>query len=153
MTFDKIGVDEELVAEKIEERGLDAAKAVIEIGDRGDSEMESVGVALLGQTVDDRSAGITEVHDFSSLVDGFARRVVDSLTKDLHVEMAAKEQNLGMSSRDEETDKRKLWHAAVVILLDEMGEHMGLEVVDFQEGDIQSLRKTFGKRDAHHKRA
>ena len=51
--------------------------------------MKRIGVAIFGQTVYHRAAGIAEIHDFGRLVDGLAGGIVDGLTQHLDIEMAA----------------------------------------------------------------
>ena len=80
MVFDELGVEFELVAEKVEEGCFDAAEAVVEIGDVGSGKGVGVVVALSCQTVDDWAAWVAEIHDFGGFVDGFAGGVVDGLT-------------------------------------------------------------------------
>ena len=140
------------VAQEIEERCFDSAEAVVVAGYDWGGEMEGVGVALLGQPVYHRAARVAKVHDFGCLVDGFACRIVDSLTQHLDVEMTAEEENLCVSARDQQTDKRELRDGAVVVFFDEMRQDMRLEVVHLDKGNGECLGKAFGKGDTHHER-
>ena len=48
-------------------------------------EFESLRVALSCQTVDDRSARISESHDLRAFVDSLASSIVDGLSEDFHI--------------------------------------------------------------------
>lgn len=112
--------------------------------------MESVGVALFGQTVDDWAARVAEVHYFSGLVDGLTSSIIDGLTQDLHLEMAFEEQDLGVATRDKETDEGELRDNALIVFLDKMGKDMCLKVVDLNKRDVLGESERLGEGDADH---
>ena len=64
--------------------------------------------------------------------------------------MTAEEENLCVSARDQQTDKRELRDGAVVAFFDEMRQDMRLEVIHLDKGDGECLGKAFGKGDTHH---
>ena len=86
------------VSQEVEEGCLDAGERVVVSCNLRSGKLEGVGIALLGQAVDDGAAGVAEVHDFGCLVDSLAGGVVDCLTKDFHLEMALEQQYLGVAA-------------------------------------------------------
>lgn len=153
VVFDEVGIFLESVAKEVEERGLDAAETVVVARDIRSGEVECFGVAVFGEFVYDRSSGVSEVHDFGGFVDGFACGVVDGVAYDLKVEMASQKQDLRVSTTDEEAHERELRELLSLYLpRDEVREHMSLKMVDFNERDVESLSKTFCKRDANQER-
>ena len=103
------------VAEEIKERGFYAAETEIVLRNVGRGEMECLGVALFGQTVDDRSSGIAEIHDFCSLVNGFSSGVVDGAAHDLHVKMASEQEYLGVAAAYKQTHERELGRSGWIL--------------------------------------
>ena len=64
--------------------------------------LESIWVALLGKTVDDRTARITESHDLGALVKCLAGSIIDGLAYDLHFLVGHDLDNLAVATRYEE---------------------------------------------------
>ena len=116
-------------------------------------EPEALRVALGGETVDMRAAGVGEAHHFCALVESFAGGVVDCLAEDFHVLVAAHEHYLRIASRDEEAQEGKVWHAIVGMTLDEMAKYMAVEMIDRYDGLSQTQRQTFGERCTYEQRA
>ena len=83
--FYEVGVLGELVSEGVEEGGLQSTEAVVVAGDIRLAEGEGLRVALVGEAVHHRPARIAKPHDFSALVEGLTRCIIDRLTDDLHV--------------------------------------------------------------------
>ena len=92
----RVGLD--AVAEGIEEGGLKARETIVEPGDVGPCEAEGLRVALGGETVDVRAAGVGETHHLGALVEGFAGGIVDGASENLHVVVAAHEDNLRVAA-------------------------------------------------------
>ena len=150
--LDEVGVFFQPVSEEIEKRGFDAAEGIVVSLYLRCRKMVGIRIALFGQPVDDGAARVSEVHDFCRFVDGFSGSIVDSLPKYLHLEVAAKEQNLCVSARDEKANERKFRFFRTLRLMDEMTQHMCLQVVHLNEWFSQSLSETFGETYAHHQR-
>ena len=114
MLVDKVGVFDQPVAKEIEERGFDAAEAVVVALNLRRGELEGVGVAFAGKAVDDGASGVAEIHNLGGLVDGFAGGIVDGLSEDFHLEVAVQKNDLGMSAADEKAHKGELRRDIVV---------------------------------------
>ena len=149
--LNEVGVFLQLVAQEIEERSLDAAERVVIALDVGCGEVERVGVSLFGEPVDDGAARVAEVHNLGRLVDGLAGSIVDSGAETLDVEVVFQQQYLRVSSADQQADERELRLRFAPV--DEVAQHMSLQVVDFDKGFPQRRGKAFGKADADEQRA
>ena len=147
VALDEVGVFLQPVAQEVEEGGLDAREGVVVACDVWCGEGVGVGVALLGEAVDDGTSRVAEVHDLGGLVDGFACGVVDGGAEALDVEVVAQQQYLGVAAGDQQADEGELGHGLAAF--DEVGEHVGLEVVDLDEGFADGCGEALGEADAH----
>ena len=115
-------------------------------------EADRLRVAVGGDAVDLRPAGVGQAEQAGDLVEGLARRVVDGLAEQLDVgDEVAHVQQRGVPARDEQGDGRQLEVAAVV------AQHVGAdvpdEVVDGVEGLAGGERERLGRADPDHERA
>ena len=134
------------VAQKIEKGGLESAEAIVESFGLRVWKRELVGIAGSSKLVDDRAAGVGQRHDFSGFIKGFACRIVDGLSYDLHLKIIPHQHDLRMPARNGEAQKRKLRHLFIFSRqLDEMCQNMRLHVVGFDERQIKTQRKSLGK--------
>lgn len=131
----------DLVAEEVDQRGLEARKAEVVARNGRGREGVALGVARPGQLVDQRTAGIAQAHDLGRLVKGLARRVVDALADHLHVEVAARQHDLRVPARDRQAQERKARRRR----REEVRQDVRLHVVDVDERDAEAERKTLGK--------
>lgn len=71
--------------EEIRHRGLDAAEAEFQgsVIEKGPWELNSLRVAVSGETVDNHTAGISQVEQFGDLVEGLAGSIVAGGTEQL----------------------------------------------------------------------
>ena len=77
----------DLVAQGIEERGLESREGVVELAlDMRMGKGEGIRIALFGQFVDHGAARVGQSHHFGTLIEGFACGVVDGGADDLHLE-------------------------------------------------------------------
>ena len=83
--LDEVRVLLQLITEGVEEGGLEPAEAIVVAWDVGLAEGKGLRIALIGKAVDDRATRVTQPHDFRTLVEGFARCIIDGLPDDLHV--------------------------------------------------------------------
>ena len=83
-------------------------------------EGEGVGVAYLGQLVDDGTARVGQTEDFGSFVEGLTSSIVDGLADDFHVEIVLHHHDLGVAARDGETQEREVGHLCMGLIGGEM---------------------------------
>ena len=150
--LDKVGVFLELVAHQIEKGSLEPAEAVVEFVHAGTGNLETVGVALFGQTVYHWAAGVGKPHDFGGLVDAFARRIVDGAAQHLETRGAFHFQNLRVAARNQKTQEREFRCVVIFGGADEMRQHMGFQMIHLHKGNMQRERKRFGKGHPHKER-
>lgn len=152
--FDELRIFGHFVFQEVEERGFQTGEAVIEAVDVRFGEAEGLGIALSGKTVDDGAAWIAESHHFRTLVDGFACRVVDGLSQDFEIIVCVDTYDLRVAAADEQTEEGV---GGIVVYfvgcVDEVGENMSVQVVDFDEGDAECGSQALGKAHADEKAA
>ena len=162
MLLDEVGVLGHGVAQRVEERGLQPREGVVEAVDVGSGEAEGLGVALLGQAVDDRTARIGESHHFGTLIEGFTRGVVNRRADNLHLERGVHPDNLRVSAADEQAEEREVGVGQLAVRqVEEVRKDVALEVVDLhhragaaREGDgIELVGRDAGllERRIHHR--
>ena len=85
VVLDEVGVGLDAVAQGVEKRSLKSRKRVVEAGNMRFCKLKLRSVALGGETVDVRSAGVGQAHYFGAFVECFACGVVDGAAENLHV--------------------------------------------------------------------
>ncbi len=152
--FDEGRVLGHAVAQQVEERGLEARERVVVALDAGPCEAERPGVALGGQAVDHRAAGVGESHHLGALVERLARRVVDRRAEDAHVARRIHAHDLGVAAAHPQAQEREagVGHGAVR-QVDEVREDVAPQVIDLDQGDVVRERQALGERHAHHERS
>ena len=111
------------------------------------TESEGFRISFVGQTVHHRTAGITQSHHLGTFVEGFASRVVYCLAYHLHIVICVHLDDLRITTRHQQAKERERRRMIVFRrFLNEMGKHMGLQMVDLDHRDIQRGGKSFGKR-------
>ena len=154
VVFHKVGVFLNPVAQVIEERGLKSAEAVVEPLYVGLCKMESLGIALASQTVDDGTTGIAQSHYLRALVYCLAGSIVDGLSQHLHVVIGVYLDNLRVSSAYQKAEERERRLCVVVVaLFYEVCHDVSLQMVHVDERNFERAGKTLGKADAHEQRA
>ena len=152
--FDELGIFGHFVFQEVEERGFQAGEAVIEAVDVRFGEAEGLGIALSCESVDDGAAGVAESHHFRALVDGFACGVVDGLSQDFEIVVRVDTYDLRITAADEQTEEGV---GGIVVhfvgCVDEVGENVSVQVVDFDEGDAECGSQSLGKAHADEKAA
>ncbi len=95
------------------------------------------GVALGGQAVDHRAAGVGESHHLGALVERLARRVVDRRAEDAHVARRIHAHDLGVAAAHQQAQEREagVGHGAVR-QVDEVREDVAPQVIDLDQGDV-----------------
>ena len=119
----------------------------------GFGKLEGLGVTFGGQAIDDGTTGIRQTHDLGTLVKGLTRCIVDGLSQHLHIARRIDFDNLGVAPADEQAQVRKLRHLGIGFLLDKMGEHMTMQVVHVNKGDVKRQGQALRERSAHMERA
>ena len=153
MLLDEVGVLGHGVAQRVEERGLQPREGVVEAVDVGSGEAEGLGVALLGQAVDDRTARIGESHHFGTLIEGFTRGVVNRRADNLHLERGVHPDNLRVSAADEQAEEREVGVGQLAVRqVEEVRKDVALEVVDLHHRDVVGDGEPLGERNAHEQR-
>ena len=86
-----------LIPDKVQERGFQPAKTIIQSGDIRFVERESFWVTFFCQTVDYRTSGIGESHYLGAFVICFSRCVINGLSDNFHVQVVSYDNNLRVS--------------------------------------------------------
>ena len=136
----------EHVAQGIKEGGLEAGEGVIVPGNIGFGKGVFGRVAELGEFVYPRASRIRKTEHFRTLIESLAGSIVDGLTDDLHVVVGTDENDLGVTTRNEQAEERKSWMFEARTVFDKMREHMALQMVHIDEGNVKGQRQPFGKR-------
>ena len=119
----------------------------------GPCEPERLRIALLGQFVDYRAAGVGQSHHFGTLVEGFARGVVDRRADDLHFEGRIHAHDLRVAAAHEQAEERESGvRQRAVLKVDEMRKYVSLKVIDLDHRDVVRDGKPLGERHAHQQR-
>ena len=174
--LDEVGLGLEPIAQVVEKRGFQPRKAVVEARDVRLGKLIGVGIALTGEPVDNRTAGIAQAHHLRTLVDGLAGGIVDGLAENLHIVVGIHLHNLRISTAHEQAEegKRRRPHpspprrgreqrfGATISVSPPFGgvgggykmrHHVPLQVVHVDERDAQRACKAFRKAHAHEQRA
>ncbi len=106
-------------------------------------EMHSFRVAIFGQSVDNRPAGIAQSDRPCRFVERFARRVVSGATEDTILAVSADKRQIGVAAGDNETYKGKL----KIRVAKEVGVNVALQVVDTNEREVEDGRDGLRGRD------
>ena len=151
--FHEIGVFLHPVTQIVEEGGLESAETVIKTGNIRFGKFIGLGISLTGQFVYDGTTRIAQAHHLRTLVDSLSGCIVDGLAKHFHIIIGIHLHNLGVASTHQQTKERERRLCVIVIsLLDEMGHHMTLQMVDINHGNTQRTGKSLGKTDSHQQR-
>ena len=94
-----------------------------------------------------KAAGVAESHDFGAFVDCFARGIVYRLSDDLHVVEVFYNDNLRIAARDEQAEEWECGLPSLFVVLDEVGQHVCLQVIDIDRRDAERQSKPLGKRN------
>ena len=115
--------------------------------------LKRCGIALPSQLVDDGSTRITQPHYFRTLVDSLASRIVDCLSQHLNIVVGVHLYDLRIAATNQQTEEGK-WRNGVlhVGFLNEMGQHMPLQMVHIHQRNTQGTRETFGETYANKQR-
>ena len=152
--LDEVGIFGHTVAQRVEERGLEPREGVVEPLDAGPGETERLRIAFLGQPVDDRTSGIGEPHHFGTFIEGFACGVVDRGADDLHLQRRVHAYDLRVASADQQRQEREIGVGQPAVgQVDEVGEDVPLQVVDFDQRDVAGDGESLGEGDAHEQRS
>ena len=117
------------------------------------AQMKCLRVALLGQTVYDRTAGITQAHDLGTLVKCFTGSIVDGLPQHLHLVITIDPDNLRIASGYQQTDKGIGGLAVFFALhLYKVSHDVCLQMVDIYKGNIKCRGKPLGKGGTYQQR-
>ena len=112
----------------------------------GFGELETPGIALGGQFVDDGTAGITQAHHLRAFVESLSHRIVDGLAEDLEIQRTVHLDYLRIAAGNQQAEIRERGLAVLlVILLDEIGKYMTLEMIHHDERDVQGHGKRLGE--------
>ena len=96
--------------------------------------LEVLRVALSCQTIDMRAAGIRKPHHLGALVECLAGSVVDSTSENFHVVVAPNHYQLGVASRYEQAQIRKLGHPVVGLLAHKVCKHVAVKMIHIDNG-------------------
>ena len=96
--LDEVGILLQLITEGIEEGGLEPAEAIVVAWDVGLAEGKSLRIPFVSKAVDDRATRVTQPHDLRTLIEGFARSIVNGLPDDLHIGGRAHEDDLRVAT-------------------------------------------------------
>ena len=119
----------------------------------GDGELEALGVALFRVLVNHRPAGIGQAEYLGRFVEGLTRGIVDGATQTLHIEMVVDLQQQGMAARNRQAEKGKLRVRMLLSgLVEEVGQHVRLQVVHLHQRDVQRVGHRLRKRTPHQQR-
>ena len=130
----------------VQDTGLQSAEAIVQIWNLRFGEGEGLGIAYLGQLVDDRAARVGQAEDFCRFVEGFTGSVIDGFADDFHVKVVLHHHNLGVTTRDGETQEREVGHLSVGVVGSEMHQYVRIHVVNLHHWDVQRLRESLCKR-------
>ena len=72
------------------------------------AESKRFRIALACKLVDNRSAGITQTHYLGTFINGFTCGIIDCLPQDFHVIVSFHQNNLGISTGNQQAKERKL---------------------------------------------
>ena len=111
----------------------------------GLAELKAAAIPLGCKTVDVWPTGVGESHHLRTLVEGFARSIVDGLTQNLHIIRTLHQYDLCVPSRHEQTYIWEGRHLIILFLFDEMRQHMPMEMIHIYQGDVQTDRHTLGE--------
>ena len=151
--LDEVGVVLERVAQGVQEGRLQSAKTVVVTIHMRFGKFEGLAVALGGQAVDDGATGVGQSHDLGALVKCLARGVVNGLAQHLHVAGGVDLDNLAVAATDEQAQVGELRHRSLGVFLNEVGQHMAVQVVDIHQRYVERQSEPLGKRGADVERA
>ena len=79
----------DFIPDKVQERGFQPAKTIIQSGDIRFVERESFRVSFFCQPVNHGTSGIGESHHLGTFVVGFPSRIINGLSDNFHVQIIA----------------------------------------------------------------
>lgn len=92
-----------------------------------------------------RASRIWEAHDFRAFVERLSGRVVNSLSKYLHVSGAVDEYNLGVASGYQQTEVWKFGHTVGYSIAYEVAQYMAVQVIDIDNPAAETYSHAFGE--------
>lgn len=108
--------------------------------------LEAVRVSLRSMLVDQRSSRIWQSEQLGCLIECFTGGIVLRFSDDAHLQGIIHPDNLGMSAGYCQTEKRKGGNRLMLSgLLQKVRKDVSLHMINFQERNIQSKGKRFGK--------
>ena len=114
---------------------------------------KSLRVSFVGKAIHDRSPRIPQPHHLRTFVERFTGSIVDRLPDHFHIVVSIHLDNLRVPTRYQQAKERERRSMIVFRrLLDEMGQHMRLQMVDLDHRNVQRSRQTFGKRSSDQQR-
>ena len=151
--LDEVRVFSHPIPQLIKKRCFQSAEAIVETGYMWLGEFISLGIALACQLVDDGSAGIAQPHHLRTFVYRLTRGIIDGLTEYLHAVVSLHLHNLRVASTDQQAKEgERRCRLVIVVLLDEMGHDMALQVVHIYQGYAQCPCEALGETHAHEQR-
>ena len=99
-----------LAIDVIQNAGLDAAEAEVQavLFQKDSGELNGVGVAFLGQLIDQRTAGIAQSQYAGNLVKGFAHGIIAGTSQHFEAVISLDIHDVSMSSADHQSHERRL---------------------------------------------
>ncbi len=128
------------------DRGFEAAEAKAEIAgvDHAARKVEALGVALLGEAVDEDASGIAEAQELRDFIKGFASGVVLGAAEELVISETFNTQKQSVATTDDEGGVGRDGVAA-----EKWGEQMALDVVHGEEGFGRTESQSLGQRGSN----
>src|SRR6185369_3646695 len=111
--------------------------------------IEARRVATLRELLELRAARVSEVQERGSLVERFARRVVERLAEERVTSDRVHAHELRVATRDEERDERKFGRG----IAEQRREQVALEMMDAHHRALEREAEPGGDRSAHEQRA
>jgi hypothetical protein len=128
------------VTQAVQQRGLEAAEAVLQAGQRRFGQRLPVGVALAGEAVEGGAAGEAEAEHARRLVEGLAGRVVAGAADDLEASVLRHPDHVRVRPADHQPKQGWLEVGA--------GQHRGVDVapqvVDSGQGPVPGRGQSLG---------
>ncbi len=144
----EVGFGLDLLLEGVEDAGLQAAEAEVELAGVGLGEFDG-GFSLFGELVDFGAGRVGEAEHLAGFVEGFASRIVDGAADDLLLQRRVDYDQLGVATGDRQAQEGKGRLGG----FGEVGQHVGLHMVDLNQWEVAGQGEGFGETYAYHQRA